>query len=159
MRWSECVMRLRFPTHRGVAWLLRTAALLGAAAGAAADPTIAPRSSGQMREDAMPAGVAYDVRVAEIRRRIQDVLVYPPLARRREVEGESQVAFEIAPGGRPAAIELVQSSGSSLLDRAAERAVRDAAPLPPVLGRLRVPVRFALDAGPDTPESPPERRP
>lgn len=94
----------------------------------------------------MPGGVPFEERLAEIRRRIQEALVYPPLARRRAVEGESEIAFEIAPSGAPAGIELVRSSGSTLLDAAAQRAVRAAAPLPPVLGRLRVPVRFELDA-------------
>jgi TonB family protein len=93
----------------------------------------------------MPGGVPYEVRVAEIRRRIQEALVYPPLARLRQVEGESTVAFEIAASGNAAGVEVVRSSGSSLLDRAAARAVHDAAPLPPVMGRLRVPVRFALE--------------
>jgi len=126
------------------AWLV-VAAYLSGAGTAAGEPYVAappPRA----REDAMPGGVPFEERLAEIRRRIQEVLVYPPLARRRAVEGESEIAFEIAPGGAPAGIELVRSSGSTLLDAAAQRAVRAAAPLPPVLGRLRVPVRFELDA-------------
>jgi TonB family protein len=110
----------------------------------AADVASPPPTS-RVREDAMPGGVPYSVRVDEIRRRIQEALVYPPLARRREVEGESEVAFEIRAGGHPAGIEVVRSSGSTVLDAAAERAVRDAAPLPPVLGRLSVPIRFQLD--------------
>ena len=126
------------------AWLV-VATFLSGAGTAAGEPYVAappPRA----REDAMPGGVPFEERLAEIRRRIQEVLVYPPLARRRAVEGESEIAFEIAPGGAPAGIELVRSSGSTLLDAAAQRAVRAAAPLPPVLGRLRVPVRFELDA-------------
>lgn len=114
----------------------------GFAALAESDVAAAPPHA---REDAMPGGIPFDQRVAEIRRRIQAALVYPPLARRREVEGESEVAFEIGPGGAPVAVALERSSGSALLDRAAERAVRDAAPLPLVLGRLRVPVHFELD--------------
>ena len=98
------------------------------------------------REDAAPGGVPFEERLAEIQRRIQAALVYPALARKREVEGESSISFEIAPGGQPAEIELVRSSGSALLDAAAKRAVRDAAPLPPVLGRLVIPVRFELNA-------------
>lgn len=138
-------MALRKRCLRGAAAWALGALLLCSAAEGAADPNVAaapPRA----REDAMPGGASFETRLAEIRRRIQDALVYPPLARRRSLEGESEVAFEIAPGGAPAGIALVRSSGSTLLDRAAERAVRDAAPLPPVLGRLRVPVRFALDA-------------
>ena len=104
----------------------------------------APEAKSRAREDAMPGGVPYDVRVAEIRRRIQEALVYPRLARRREIEGESEVEFAIAADGGASDIALVRSSGSALLDAAALRAVHDAAPLPPVLGRLRIPVRFQL---------------
>ena len=39
---------------------------------------------------------------------------------------------------------MLRSSGSATLDRAAERAVREAAPLPRMLGHVTVPVRFAL---------------
>lgn len=127
--------------------LVAALSVLGSGA-TAADPDVAARPR-VAAEDATPGGVPYAVRVAEIRRRIQEALVYPALARRRALEGESEVAFEIAPGGRPDAIELVRSSGSVLLDRAAQRAVQDAAPLPPVLGRLRIPVRFVLE-GPDS---------
>lgn len=98
------------------------------------------------REDALPRGIPLADRLAEIQRRIQAAVVYPPLARRREVEGTSFVAFDISPVGEARHLELVQSSGSALLDRAAQRAVAAAAPLPPVLGRLRVPVRFQLEA-------------
>jgi len=143
MRWRS-PLRRRASFVRALAAGCAGALLLALTAPAAADPTV---SSGppHAREDAMPGGIPYDVRVAEIRRRIQEALVYPPLARRRQVEGESTVAFEVAASGSAADVEVVRSSGSALLDRAAERAVRDAAPLPPVMGRLRVPVRFALD--------------
>lgn len=122
--------------------LLTLLAALALATAAGADDVAAPPPA---REDAMPGGIPFDVRLAEIRRRIQQALVYPALARRRALEGESEVEFGIAADGRPTAIALARSSGSTLLDRAAERAVRDAAPLPSVLGRLRVPVRFELD--------------
>ncbi len=133
-------------TRAGVRRALLAAALpclLGEPLAAQGD---APEATGRAREDAMPGGIPYDVRVAEIRRRIQEALVYPRLARRREIEGESEVEFAIAADGGASDIALVRSSGSALLDAAALRAVRDAAPLPPVLGRLRIPVRFQLDA-------------
>lgn len=142
-------MAFRMPRSRSrarrardaLAPLVAAAVLVAAAAGA--DPDVASRPPIH-REDAMPGGVSFDARIAEIQRRIQEALVYPALARRRAIEGESEVAFEIGASGRASGIALVRSSGSALLDRAAERAVRDAAPLPPVLGRLRVPVRFEL---------------
>lgn len=111
---------------------------------AAAESDVVARAL--VREDALPRGVPLEERIAEIHRRIQAAVVYPPLARMRAVEGTSEVAFEIAPEGEARHLEVVRSSGSALLDRAAERAVVDAAPLPPVLGRLRVPVRFRMEA-------------
>jgi protein TonB len=131
--------------HRRYLAGLAAASIMLSAQPGEAGPDVAARPPERVREDAMPGGIPYEARIAEIRRRVQQALVYPPLARRRALEGESEVAFEIAPGGRAAAIELVRSSGSTLLDGAAARAVRDAAPLPAVLGRLRIPVRFALD--------------
>jgi protein TonB len=129
--------------RNALAGVLLLASTAGTVTAETPDVAAAPARA---REDATPGGVPFDERLAEIRRRIQAALVYPPLARKREIEGESSVSFEIAPGGQPAAIELVRSSGSALLDAAAQRAVRDAAPLPPVLGRLVVPVRFELNA-------------
>jgi TonB family protein len=97
--------------------------------------------------DAVPRGPSLDERLAEIRRRIQEAVEYPPLARRRRLEGVARVGFEIDPQERRAlGVALVASSGHPLLDRAAERSVARAAALPWVHGRLEVPVRFALDA-------------
>jgi hypothetical protein len=72
--------------------------------------------------DALPPSPGLHDRLARIRERIQDALRYPP-ARDLETCG---------------------SSGHWVLDRAAERAVREAAPLPYVWGRLEVPVHFDL---------------
>lgn len=94
--------------------------------------------------DALPPGRSVEDRLDEIRRRIQDALVYPPLARSTGQEGVVRIRFEIDPGGRPQELQT-SPSGRWLLDRAAERAVRDAAPLPYVWGRLEVPVHFELE--------------
>ncbi|MDJ0850963.1 MAG: energy transducer TonB [Myxococcota bacterium] len=94
--------------------------------------------------DAAPLGPTAAERLAEIRRRVQEAVVYPPIARKRSVYGEVEVGFRIGPSGTPEEITVLRSSGSASLDRAAERAVRDAAPLPRMIGRVRVPVRFAL---------------
>lgn len=96
------------------------------------------------RQDAAPGGATADERIAEIRRRIQEALVYPPLARKRRITGATELSFRIGPGGGAEEIEVLRSSGSALLDRAAARAVEDAAPLPAVLGRLVLPVAFEL---------------
>ncbi len=95
--------------------------------------------------DAIPAGPSLGSRLEEIRRRVQGALQYPPILRRRGIEGEAIVGFEIGADRSARGIRTEQSSGHPLLDRAAERAVRNAAPLPHVYGRVEVPVRFELD--------------
>jgi TonB family protein len=97
--------------------------------------------------DAIPPAPSIDERLAEIRRRIQAAIEYPPIARRRGLEGVARVRFEIDPSERRAhGVRLLVSSGHPLLDRAAERSVERAGALPFVWGRLEVPVRFALDS-------------
>jgi protein TonB len=98
--------------------------------------------------DAAPPGRHARERLAEIQRQVQTVAAYPPVARSRHVSGEALVAFRIDRDGVPADIRTTRSSGSVLLDRAAERAVADAAPLPWVYGEVSVPVSFVLRAAP-----------
>jgi protein TonB len=96
--------------------------------------------------DAIPEVAAPEVRLEEIRRRVQAAVSYPPAARERGITGVARIQFEIGSDGRAAGIETVQSSGSGLLDRAAEQGARDAGVLPQLWGRIRIPVRFALEA-------------
>ena len=103
-----------------------------------------PRPSAAPHVDAAPLGPTAAERLAEIRRRVQGAAVYPAIARNRSVSGEVEVGFRIDPAGVPQEIRVLRSSGSATLDRAAERAVREAAPLPRMLGHVTVPVRFAL---------------
>ena len=97
-------------------------------------------------EDAAPRGPSVDERLAEIRRRIQAALRYPPIARLRDAGGEARVRFEIGGDGRARDTRIAHSSGHHLLDAAALRAVVDAGVLPRVYGPLEVPVRFAIDS-------------
>jgi TonB family protein len=94
--------------------------------------------------DAVPRGPSLAERLAEIRRRIQQALVYPPSARQRGLAGVSELEFVIGVDGRAENITLVGSSGHRILDRAAQRSVEAAGVLPRVYGRLSVPVRFDL---------------
>ena len=104
----------------------------------------APVEAGEI--DAPPAqGPTARERVAEIHRRIQQAVVYPDLARRNGITGVSRVRFEVGHKGRAQNIELADSSGFGLLDRAARAAVVEALDLPWVYGRLEVPVRFSLE--------------
>ena len=95
--------------------------------------------------DATPRGPGVEERLAEIRRRIQAALVYPPLARQQRIEGETLVRFAIETDGAPRDVVVHRTSGRPSLDRAARRAVLAARPLPWLYGRLEVPVRFELE--------------
>lgn len=102
--------------------------------------------------DALPPSSSAAERLSAIRRRIQAALVYPPDARWRSLEGVAVVRFRIDTQGHAEGIRTARSSGHWILDRAAARAVTDAAPLPYVWGRLEVPVHFTLtpnNQGPD----------
>ena len=94
--------------------------------------------------DLAPAGPSVESRLAEIRRRIQAALEYPPIARWQDLQGDALVRFEIGAEGRARDVRVVRSSGVPLLDAAAARAVLAAGVLPRVYGPLEVPVSFEL---------------
>jgi TonB family protein len=144
------------------------AGLLGATLAAAAGPLPAPAGAEDARgeeahahgavsevaaaartgpglEDAVAPSPTLVERLEEIRRRVQEAVVYPERARRRGLSGVTRIRFSIGDDGRAREVETVHSSGHALLDQAAERGARDAAALPYVYGRVEVPVRFALE--------------
>jgi TonB family protein len=112
---------------------------------AVADAAEAGRSAHIRFEDAQLARPSVEQRLNDIRRRVQAALEYPPIARRREVTGETLVRFEIGADGRARDVEVARSSGRELLDRAATRAVVTAGVLPRVWGPIEIPVRFEID--------------
>jgi protein TonB len=133
--------------RRTLAIALSIAAAAFAAAGAqpaGTDEVAAVDHVGARFVDAMPQGPSVAARLAQIRRRIQAALVYPPLARMQRVEGEVLVRFAIEHDGTPRDVAVHRSSGKPSLDRAAVLAVAAAVPLPWVYGKLEVPVRFEL---------------
>jgi protein TonB len=76
---------------------------------------------------------------------------YPEEARRRRETGTVKVGFVLLRDGRIARIHLRRSSGSLLLDEAAQEALRRLGrykPIPPAFGRSRwemaVPIRYDL---------------
>ena len=124
---------------------ITAAALAAAGARAAGAEELAAADTARVRfVDAVPQGPSVAVRLAEIRRRIQAVLVYPPLARMQRIEGEALLRFAIEHDGTARDVVVHRSSGKPSLDRAATLAVAAARPLPWVYGRLEVPVRFEL---------------
>jgi protein TonB len=92
-------------------------------------------------------GADYSKAAAEIRDRIEAVArrSYPQQARRLRVEGVVVVSFMISPGGEPSNIKIESSSGSEILDEAAQTIVRRAAPYPAFPEQLKIPIRFSLE--------------
>ena len=95
-------------------------------------------------EDALPPGPSLARRLEEIRRRVQEAVVYPLEARSRGITGVTRIRFEIAENGLASKIRTVETSGSPLLDHAAEQGAVHAGALPRVYGRVEIPIRFDL---------------
>lgn len=82
-----------------------------------------------------------------LKRKIEGVWVYPAIAAQAGIGGELLVEFLIANNGQLLNVNLMDSSGSVILDDSAVRAIRSAAPyhpFPPMLKskRLRVRAKF-----------------
>jgi TonB family protein len=82
-----------------------------------------------------------------IRGLIQGAVRYPPLARKRRLEGEVLAGFSIDGGGAPRDIRVLRSSGHGILDRAVIRIIRRASPYPVTDATVEVPVVFRLRDG------------
>jgi TonB family protein len=83
--------------------------------------------------------------VNAIRAAIDRAKSYPPLARRRGIEGTVIAEFTISKDGHPENIRIVRSSGYEILDTAAKKTLLRASPFPPVRGKLEVPITFKID--------------
>ena len=94
------------------------AALVSAPAGA--EPPAVVDTPPPFREDALPPAPSLADRLEEIRRRVQEAVVYPPRARSNGITGVTRIRFQIADDAVAAEIYTVETSGSTLLDRAAE---------------------------------------
>jgi periplasmic protein TonB len=109
----------------------------------------APASAAPPAEmDAVPSAPSPHERLDEIRRRVQQAVAYPARARELGLEGTARIQFEIGADGLARDVATVESSGHALLDRAAEQGALAAGRLPPLYGRIRIPVRFDLRRGP-----------
>ncbi len=91
--------------------------------------------------------------IAEVLARIHRAKRYPEQARWKGQEGLVEVRFAIEGGGKVSSVEIVKSSGHSLLDAEARAMVLRAAPfgeIPKEVGmrlRLIAPIRFELSPG------------
>jgi protein TonB len=95
----------------------------------------------------IPAGTSLkegDSVLSQIIRRIEEAKRYPRTARRMGIEGTTVVRFKLKPGGQVETVEVVESSGSDILDEASLKTVRDAAPLPYKDGWLKVGIVFKI---------------
>lgn len=87
---------------------------------------------------------------AALRRRIQEALRYPGVARRRGLSGTVELEIFVQPNGAISDVAVVDSSSHRVLDEAAMEAVRSLPPLPFPSGltprslRVRLPVVFEL---------------
>jgi protein TonB len=82
--------------------------------------------------------------VSEILRRIEKAKRYPRTARKMGTEGQATVRFRIKTDGKVEGVELMDSSGSEILDQASLETVQRAAPLPYKDGWLKVVIVFKI---------------
>jgi len=104
--------------------------------------------SGSAPDGAIPP--EYESYVRALRQRIQDRLVYPSVAVRRNQQGVVELELHLGADGRLVAVEVVAGVSAETLRGAAVSAVRGSAPfpLPPGLAPrplvVRLPVEFRL---------------
>jgi len=84
--------------------------------------------------------------VGQIRASIERAKIYPVLARKRKQEGTVITEFSINAKGLPQNIQIIKSSGFSLLDSAARDTILKASPFPVIRGTIEVPLIFILKA-------------
>lgn len=92
--------------------------------------------------------VKYTPYLKKIKKKIEDIWVYPKAAFEREEEGTAVIKFSISDSGILLASAIVSSSGSNYLDLGALDVVRSAAPYDPFpqefnLTQLHIVARFA----------------
>jgi protein TonB len=125
----------------------------GARGGAAATAPAGPGGGdGQLALAVSGAGGAeiYGPYLAALRRRLQEMLEYPPAARRRGLSGTVDLEIALESTGRVSEVVLVRSSSHAMLDEAALHAARNLSrvPFPPDVRpralRVRLPVVFEL---------------
>ena len=82
--------------------------------------------------------------LSQIFRKIEAAKRYPRVARKMGTEGTTVVRFKLEPEGRVEAVEIVDSSGSEILDKASLETVHAAAPFPYKAGWLKVGIVFKI---------------
>jgi len=82
-----------------------------------------------------------------LRDRIEQLKRYPPMARMNNWQGKVVLKFVVREDGTVENLEVVQSSGHTVLDEAAMETIRQASPLPlkHALGKPRVTFQFPIN--------------
>jgi protein TonB len=88
----------------------------------------------ELQEDGTEKGAAftdreYEALLAYIKNFISKNLVYPPMARQRNIQGVVSVYFEMEKNGEFVSVSVSRSSGSSILDNAAVSLIKKIHPL------------------------------
>jgi len=108
------------------------------------------RSSRVKKEETVDLGsidIKYTSYLKRIKKKIEDIWIYPQAAFEREEEGIAVVKFSIGEGGDITSSRIIESSGSNYLDQGALDVVRSAAPYDPLprefnISQLNVLARF-----------------
>lgn len=87
------------------------------------------------KEDTVDLGsfdIKYSFYLKRIKKKIEDIWIYPRAAFEREEEGIAAVKFSIGEGGDITSSQIIESSGSNYLDQGTLDVVRSAAPYDPL---------------------------
>ena len=86
-----------------------------------------------------------------IQLKIAQAKTYPPLARERKQQGKAFLSFKLDRDGKILELSIENSSGHKILDHAAIKAIKDAAPFPTIpaslnknYASLKIPISFIL---------------
>ena len=107
--------------------------------------TRAQGMNAQAAKQTVPAAQAMadrERRLLRIRRHLEHFKYYPASARRRGIEGQVEVSFDLDTRGMASRLQLLSRSGYRILDRAALETVRRASPFPARGGHYRFQLVF-----------------
>jgi protein TonB len=100
---------------------------------------------GMSGESGTAAKGEHEALLAYIKEFIDKNLVYPPMARRRNIEGTVGISFEIETNGELVSVSVNHSSGSSILDNAAISLVNKIRPFENITIKRKLALRVNIE--------------